>query len=100
MVAGKVDPGIGRLHRKRTFGRGHDEPLVRHELDYFVGVTERPTQETGDKVETGANGQRLVGLPRDALDIGVPVRGAVGISDIGSDLMAWSADVDHGADVD
>ena len=73
-LARKVAPGVGRLHRERAFGGGHDQSLMRNEIGHLVGVGERAAQESRDEGEACADGQWLLGLPGDAVNVGVPVR--------------------------
>ena len=72
-LAGKVAPGVGRLHRERAFGVAMTS-RSRDEIGHFVGVGERAAQESCDEGEACADGQWLLGLPCDAVNVGVPVR--------------------------
>ena len=69
----KVAPGVGRLHPERPFGRSHDQPLIRDEIDHLVGIGECAAQEARDKCQAGTDLQWLLGLPGDTLDVCVPV---------------------------
>ena len=96
----KVAPCVGRLHWERPFGRSHDQPLIRDEVDHLVGVRESAAQEARDKCEAGTDVQWLLGLSRDTLDVGVPVRSVIRIGGISSYHLTWSGDIDGGRNVD
>jgi hypothetical protein len=99
-VAGKAGPRICRLHWEGTFSRRHDQPLVRNEVDYLVGVErvrpqKRPTKSRRVPV---ASGLPVCQATRSIF----ACRGwrVVSVADIGSHLVTWSGDVDHGRHAD
>ena len=99
-LIGKVAPRIGCFHRKRTFRRGHDQPLVRMKIGHFIGIRKCATQEACDEGEAGPDGEWLFGLPADAINVCVPLRSMIRIGSVVGYHVTWSGDVDGSRDVD